>query len=280
MIKKAVIILGLCVSCVSCSLEQALTDSRNAKQPNEKMTQDSTSNRHVLAQRILDARPDFQTAQISRAQIELSIGEKTLLSSANITLVRDSVLNLSVQPIPGIEAIRIVMSPTGLIVLDRMNKRYARYTNKEIRTEINNLWDFKIIEQLFMARIDAFAADSTKLQQRLTLLETQPDGFTLRYNEQAIQHKIAFEWDGHMKQVEMRTELPSLRVQIDYTDWMIYDLTPFPSQMKLQTQYDKLNIQATMSMPKIVFNTDIVAARYLQPSVLNYEKTELNQLLR
>jgi len=57
--------------------------------------------------------------------VNLTNGSKSLSSKANIRIIKDNALQISVQPLFGVEMLRFYMNPDTVMVLDRMNKRYV-----------------------------------------------------------------------------------------------------------------------------------------------------------
>ena len=70
--------------------------------------------------------PAFRTFS-ARLNVDLQMGDKTVGSRVEFKLVKDSALQLSVQPFLGIEVFRMELTPDSVKVMDRMNKRFNFY---------------------------------------------------------------------------------------------------------------------------------------------------------
>jgi len=69
---------------------------------------------------------EFQYSTFSaKLNMNLTNGTKSLSSRANIRIVKNSALQISIQPLFGVEMFRFYINPDTVMVVDRMNKRYV-----------------------------------------------------------------------------------------------------------------------------------------------------------
>ncbi|HAR37476.1 MAG TPA: hypothetical protein DCS09_02225, partial [Porphyromonadaceae bacterium] len=69
---------------------------------------------------------EFQYSTFSaKLNMNLTNGTKSLSSKANIRIVKNSALQISIQPLFGVEMFRFYINPDTVMVVDRMNKRYV-----------------------------------------------------------------------------------------------------------------------------------------------------------
>ena len=78
---------------------------------------------------ILNNQLNFKTFS-SRLNMNFSSGTKSLSSKATLRIVKDKAIQLSVQPLFGVEMLRLYADPDSLVLLDRMNKRYVKSLSK------------------------------------------------------------------------------------------------------------------------------------------------------
>ncbi len=83
-----------------------------------------------------------------KLMIELKNGENSLSSPADLKMVTDSVIWLSVQPFLGIEMLRAEFTADSVKVIDRMNKRYVAERVGDIRSVLPKEFDFKNLQML------------------------------------------------------------------------------------------------------------------------------------
>ena len=85
----------------------------------------------------------------SRLNLTVSTGTKTISSKGNLRIVKDEAIQLSVQPLFGIEMFRLYVEPDYLLVLDRMNKRYVKESFDDIKGTSPIGFDFYSLQSLF-----------------------------------------------------------------------------------------------------------------------------------
>ena len=80
-------------------------------------------------------------------------GEKLFSSHAVLKIIRDSKLQISIQPFAGIEVARIEFTPDSVRMLDRMNKRYVADTFAPLGSNVQPALNFYNLQALFTNRI-------------------------------------------------------------------------------------------------------------------------------
>ncbi|MDR3269504.1 MAG: DUF4292 domain-containing protein [Tannerella sp.] len=86
----------------------------------------------------------------ARIQFELSMAsEKSFSSRANLKIRRNSRIQLSIQPLLGIEAFRVELSPDSILVIDRLNKRYLSEAFGQIKGDAKIDFNFYNLQALF-----------------------------------------------------------------------------------------------------------------------------------
>ncbi len=76
-----------------------------------------------LFQKMVDSQPDFSTLSI-RASIQYKDKKNDMDLKANIRIAKDSAIWISVSPLLGIEAARVMFTKDSVKLIDRFNKAY------------------------------------------------------------------------------------------------------------------------------------------------------------
>ena len=103
--------------------------------------------------------------------LDLGKKEKTRVN-ATLRLKRDEAIQLLVAPVLGIEVARLEISPEGILLLDRVNKRYVQVSFAEISAWAKADLDYNILQCLFLnelflpgkARLEAGDAAAFRIQ--------------------------------------------------------------------------------------------------------------------
>ena len=77
-------------------------------------------------------------------------GKGTGKVSGTLRIKRGEVIQISLAPFLGIEVGRAEISPDGMLVIDRVNKRYVQVSFDELRKLTNVDLDFHVLEALFL----------------------------------------------------------------------------------------------------------------------------------
>ena len=94
---------------------------------------------------------DAITAKMSLA-VDLN-GKGPTKVNGTLRMKRDEVIQLSIAPFLGIEVARAEISPDGVLVMDRMNKRYVQVPFDELKNLAKADLDFHTLQALFMNEI-------------------------------------------------------------------------------------------------------------------------------
>ncbi len=89
----------------------------------------------------------------SKLNLSLSTGTKSLNSKANLRILRDQALQISIQPLFGVEMFRLQVDKDSLILVDRMNKRYVHESIAELKETYPVGFDFYTLQALLTNRI-------------------------------------------------------------------------------------------------------------------------------
>lgn len=73
--------------------------------------------------------------------------------NGTLRMKRDEVIQLSIAPVLGIEVARAEISPAGVLVMDRMNKRYVQASFAEVKELAKAELDFHALQSLFLNEI-------------------------------------------------------------------------------------------------------------------------------
>jgi len=116
----------------------------------------------------------------SKLNLSLTSGSRSVSSKANLKIVKGRQLQLSIQPLFGIEMVRIYVDADTVVVLDRMNKRFVKeslvdlkdnYPSDSIIIPLNRSWPTDCLRRMqtgFLRKLSRFnisySEDFCKLQ--------------------------------------------------------------------------------------------------------------------
>ena len=92
-------------------------------------------------------------ALTAKMSLALDVSGKTNKVNGTMRIKKGEVIQLSIAPLLGIEVARAEISPYGVLVIDRMNKRYVRVSFTELQELANAQLDFHTLQALFLNEI-------------------------------------------------------------------------------------------------------------------------------
>lgn len=90
-------------------------------------------------------------ALTGKMTLAVDLGEKGVTKvNGMLRIKRNKVIQMSITPLLGIEVARIEISPDGVLVIDRMNKRYVKASFAEVMALASADLNFHTLQSLFM----------------------------------------------------------------------------------------------------------------------------------
>lgn len=142
---------GIVVSCLLLVTLLGFYGCKSAKVPGGKEKVNTKELKEFVAS-MQEQEPAFRTFS-ARLSVGLQTGDKTMGSRVELKLVKDSALQLSVQPFLGIEVFRMELTPDSVKVMDRMNKRYVAEGYTALKEEWPIDFNFYNLQALFVHQL-------------------------------------------------------------------------------------------------------------------------------
>lgn len=139
------------VSCLLLVTLLGFYGCKSAKVPGGKEKVNTKELKEFVAS-MQEQEPAFRTFS-ARLSVDLQTGDKTMGSRVELKLVKDSALQLSVQPFLGIEVFRMELTPDSVKVMDRMNKRYVAEGYTALKEEWPIDFNFYNLQALFVHQL-------------------------------------------------------------------------------------------------------------------------------
>ena len=234
-----------------------------------------SSNAKVRFESYLEDQIRYESLQ-SKLNVEIVIGGKTLSSRATLKIKRDEFIQLSVQPILGIEMFRLVITPTNVLLIDKMNRRYLSESIDVFEDMIQMKMDFNLIQALFTNQMFIPYQKGRDLKFHFFDSETSEEG--IKYiPKKGNTYNCNFYLDiaAHLVQTEVSDRGGQNRLLCSYQNFSPVDNKPYPLKMILDFSSQIGNVQVTMGSSDIQLNQSIKA----NMSVSNrYQKVSLSQI--
>lgn len=217
------------------------------------------------------------------AKMSLSIdpgGKGTTKVGGTLRIKKGEVIQFSVAPFLGIEVARAEISPEGVLVIDRMNKRYVQVSFAELKTLANADLDFHTLQALFLNELflpgkgdltlrDLSAFDVEPVSGGVLLDVRKSRRFTCQFLTQAP--------EALLKESRMGVAGTPYLLRWKYDDFRPLGPKRFPTDMQVSFEGGKQPVKATFSLSRLAADADWDTHTEVSK---RYEKVELEDILK
>lgn len=154
--RKTLLFAASLLLLASCSLSKKATTTAPSQGTAANTTgavvkQDSFATANSLINQTLEAQPTFTTINMSKFDAAIQFGTMHYTMRGSMRISRDSLISISLQPMLGIEVIRIEFRDEYFTIYDKMNHRYCETPYDVIHIATGIPVDFKIIQAIASA---------------------------------------------------------------------------------------------------------------------------------
>ena len=228
---------------------------------------------------VIEQAPDWK-AVTAKMQLTLTRSTQDIQVSGSLKMKRDEVIQLSIAPVLGIEIARAEITPEGVLVIDRLHKKYVKVPFSEIRERMNADLDYHAFQSLFLNEIfvpgkkkltaqdvNAFVAH---IEEENAVLEV---GSAKRF---VYQFKTTIQ-EGLLKQTHVGLVGSPYGLKWQYGNFKPLDKKQFPTTMFVAVEGARRSMTAQFNFSRLTTNEDWEANTQLSD---RYEKMEFDDLLK
>ena len=217
------------------------------------------------------------------AKMSLSLdweGKGETKVSGTLRIKKGEVVQLSIAPLLGIEVARAEISPDGILVIDRMNKRYVEVSFAEVKALVKADLDFHTLQALFLNEL--FLPGKGDLTARdASSFKVEPEAEGVRLNVKRAKrfgyHFLTEAPEALLKESYIGLNGTSYGLRWKYDDFRALERKQFPVDMKLAFEGGKKPVKAALALSRLSTNGDWEARTEVSRK---YEKVELEEILK
>ena len=220
-------------------------------------------------------------ALTAKMSLTLDLGGKGETKvSGTLRIKKGEVVQLSIAPLLGIEVARAEISPDGILVIDRMNKRYVEVSFAEVKALIKADLDFHTLQALFLNKLflpgkgDLTARDASSFK-----VEPEAEGVWLNVKraKRFGYHFLTEAPEALLKESYIGLNGTPYGLRWKYDDFRALERKQFPVDMELAFEGGKKPVKAALALSRLSTNGDWEARTEVSKK---YEKVELEEILK
>ena len=225
---------------------------------------------------------EFQYNTFSaKLNMNLTNGTKSLSSRANIRIVKNSALQISIQPLFGVEMFRFYINPDTVMVLDRMNKRYVMEPIASLKEIYPVGFDFYTMQSVFTNALFVSGKEQPELPDyrkfRYTRTPDQSYYMTSKDAESGIDYSFTVNGDDRITFTHLMQPQRKQSLQWGYNNFITQNDFIFPSKMNVTLSSSSRKINAELLFSDIATNEPLQLTMNVP---LGYTKTTVDEILK
>ena len=178
----------------------------------------------------------------ARTRVQLNMGSESSSVSvnANMRIRRGELIRLSVAPVLGIEVARMDITPKGVLVIDRMNRRYVEIGFAVVADILKVEVDFNALQSLFLNEIFLPGRESLTVEDAVKFDLSEQDGRAhLQVKDSRSQMKdsrysfFTSATDGRLEETVISLKDLPYALHCRYTDFTMVGSDVFPQSIEL-----------------------------------------------
>jgi hypothetical protein len=219
-------------------------------------------------------------ALTAKMALSVDLGKGTTKVNGTLRIKKGEVIQMSIAPFLGIEVARAEISPDGILVIDRMNKRYVEVSFAEVEALAKTNLDFHTLQALFLNELflpgkgDLTARDASSFK-----VEPEAEGVWLNVKraKRFGYHFLAEAPDALLKESYIGLNGTPYGLRWKYEDFRSLGKKNFPTDMKLAFEGGKKPVKAAFALSRLSTDADWETRTEISPK---YNKVELEEILK
>ena len=220
-------------------------------------------------------------ALTAKMSLTLDLGRKGETKvSGTLRIKKGEVVQLSIAPLLGIEVARAEISPDGILVIDRMNKRYVEVSFAEVKALIKADLDFHTLQALFLNKLflpgkgDLTVRDASSFK-----VEPETEGVWLNVKraKRFGYHFLTEAPEALLKESYIGLNGTPYGLRWKYDDFRALERKQFPVDMELAFEGGRKPVKAALALSRLSTNGDWEARTEVSKK---YEKVKLEEILK
>ena len=188
----------------------------------------------------------------ARIRLEIQLPEKNMSSRAHLKMIHNDCIQLSIQPLPGMEMFRIELTKDSAKIIDRMNKCYMTESYEKMKGKTKIDFNFYNLQSLFTNNIFLPGENEVSIRQLQRFrMAKNPGTIRLVTNDDAgLLYTFIADKDEKLLSTILHDPNETYIFTCEYLHFQRVNKQRFPFQMKAGLRSD----DKTQGMVKLTFS--------------------------
>lgn len=224
---------------------------------------------------------DYQTLE-GKLTLRLTNKEKQYSSKGTLRIIKDSAIQLSIQPLFGIEAFRLVVTPDRITCIDRMNQYYFQEETKSLSGDLQSVFNYSVLQSLFTNQL--FLLKKSRLKGsdfNAYSMERKLSGETVlteKKRSSKASSLFTFSPANDLIATYIGNEEKTSYVQWEYDEFKTSEKEIlFPEEMNIQAFFNNDSAKLSLSFSSVNYDKTVNISDSFSK---NYSKITVDQLLK
>lgn len=211
---------------------------------------------------------EISSANLSNVNVSFNYNGNAISSRASLKLLRDSIIQISVQPILGVELGRVTITPTKVVAINKLQGRYFEANINQFLKQVDTQGVFSQLQSLLLNEL-FIAGNVEKDPEKLInqfKISRFPEGYFLQSqnNIQDLKTEHVINYDNRISMTMLSYKGATLTCSFKQHS-LFKNKTYYPTQIILSFAYGKQNETVILDIKNATFN---------QPFVVNSINTD------
>ncbi len=217
----------------------------------------------------------------SKINLNLSSGKKSISSKSSIKIQKDKAIQLSIQPLFGVEMLRLHIDLDTLVILDRMNKRYVKESIADIKDEYPVGFDYSTLQSLLTNQFFVSGNNSVSYTDynRFSSNQISDKYYLLASTDKksGIEYSFAIDGNDHIASTQLREPKKNYELEWTYDEFIKSNHNAFPHKMNIIIATPKRKANVGMEFSGITINENLDLGMSIPKS---YSRTSISDIIK
>lgn len=212
----------------------------------------------------------------TKGNLELKVGNSSKKATTVYKIIKDSIIQISVRPLLGMEFMRVSITPDSIVIVDRMGKQYISEDITSFKEVID--FDYYNLQSLFTDKLfipgyksiekDDFDKFNISATEDVYLLQTK--------GNKDVTYNFAIDASDRIISTLIYKKDANFTIQWSYANFVIDKNYTYPTNMLAKVEVGKRRFDLGINYSTLEFDKDVKIDASIPSS---YKKVTLKELL-